>query len=227
MTDPRMILAVIALLLALYAVVQLAASLKVYRGAQKRRPRNVSDERRQPPTSLAALLGALTLLGFRRLGEVELEMPDNTGLGPLLGRRRRHVGWLLVDEPQTTLAEVVEPGPALSLETWLSDGVAIQTSHPQGEDLDMPGLRASNVPTSPAEAYDHHRRMVDALSSATATPTGVHSMGDYLRHDASYRERFAERYLRGAFIRRQLLPSLLTLLLAGLVIGGALLSSPQ
>lgn len=204
---------VIVVALAVFSVAHLAAVMSVYRGAATRRPRNVSDERRQPAAQLARLLGELTLLGFRRFGEVELTLPDTSTLGPLLGRKASQTVWLLLDSTETALAEVVEPGVMLSLETWLSDDTVIQTTYPLGEDIDVAGLRASVVRSSPADAYEHHRRMVDARS-AGAAPVGVHSMGEYLRHDASYRQRFARRFLRPALLRGPVLTNVLTLVLA-------------
>ena len=212
--------------LALVALLYLRAAHAVYRGASQRRLRNVSHERRQPPAGLAALLGALTLLGFRRFGEVELVTPDMSIPGALLGRRSAHTVWLLLDGPETTLAEVVEPGEIFSLETWLSDDSIIQTMYPHGEDIDVGGLRATAVGGSPAEAYEHHRRMVDA-GSAAAAPVGVHSLGEYLRHDASYRERFATLFLRRTFLRGPALSSLFMLVLAGALVAAALLGRAQ
>ena len=212
--------------LAVYALLSLRAALGVYRGASRRRPRNVSHEHRQPAQAVAPLLGALTLLGFRRLGEVELVTPDMSGLGAVLGRRSGRTVWLLLDSAETTLAEVVEPGPLFSLETWLSDDSVVQTTYPQGEDIDVRGLRATAVGGSPADAYEHHRRMIDAHSYAAA-PVGVHSLGEYLRHDESYRERFATLFLRRSFVRGPLLTALLTLLLAGGLAALALLRSYQ
>ena len=226
MTNLDLAIGVIVFLVALFSVAQLLAAAWLYRGAPGRRPRNVSDERRPPPPQLAPLIGELVLLGFRRFGEVEVALPDLSALGPLLGRTASHTIWLLLDEPETTLVEVVEPGAMFSLETWLTDDSVIQTTYPRGEDIDVPGLRATAVKSSPADAYEHHRRMVDARSSAAA-PVGVHSMGDYLRHDASYRERFAHRFLRAGLLRRQVLPAVLTLLLIGGLVAFWLVGRPQ
>jgi len=226
MSPLSVLLLVAAAGLAIFSLLHLRAAYIVFRGAARRRPRNVSHERRQPQASLAPLLGALTLLGFRRFGEVELVTPDMSLLGPLTGRQAGHTVWLLLDEPETTLAEVVEMGPMLSLETWLADDTIIHTTYPVGEDIDVPGWRATTVGGSPAEAYEHHRRMIDGRS-AVAPPVGVHSMGEYLRHDASYRERFATLFLRRGFLQGPALSSLFMLVLAGGLAAAALLGWTQ
>ncbi|HUG48350.1 MAG TPA: hypothetical protein VMP67_08055 [Candidatus Limnocylindria bacterium] len=199
------------LLLAIFVVLHAASALRVYLGASERRPRNVSDELRQPSAKLAQLLGALALVGFRRLGETEVSLPDTSLFGPVLRRERRHTIWLLVDGPGTTMAAAVEPGPLVSFETWLADGSVLQTTHPFGETLDAAGLTARVVRSSPQAAYDEHRRLLDERADAHGAPDGVHSVGDHLRHDATYRERHGRRYLRKSLLLRQLLPAALAM----------------
>jgi hypothetical protein len=201
--------------LALLALIRFRAALAIYRGASQRRRRNVSDEHRAPSPSVAPLVAALVMLGFRRLGEVELAMPATGALGALRSQSVRHTAWVLADGPETTLAEVVDVLPMFSLETWLADDTIIQTTYPLGEDIDMPGLRATHVDTSPADAYHHHRQMVDARATATATPVEAHSVGDYLRRDATYREQFATIFLRRGFVRGPVLSAVVMVLFAG------------
>lgn len=195
------------------AAVQLASTIRVYLGASQRRPRNVTAEQRPAPPQVRQLLGELTVLGFRRLGEIELAVPDTSVIGSLFGRQRRLTSWLMVDSAATTAAEVTEVGPATSFESWLVDDSVVQTTTPMGEDIDEPGLRAAAVKGSLAEAYTHHRLLVDGRATIYGPPRGIHSMGEHMRNDASYRERFAQRYLRRALITYQLLPNGLLLLL--------------
>lgn len=195
------------------ATVQLATGLRVYRGASERRPRNVSVEQRQPPSAVRQLLGELTVLGFRRLGETELSVPDTGVIGSLLGRQRRSTSWLLVDSVATTVAEVTEIGPMVSLESWMVDDSVVQTTTPMGEDIDEPDLRTTAVKGSVAEAYTHHRLMVDGRAAIHGAPRGIHSMGDHLRNDADYRQRFGRRFLRRALFNNQVLPWAVTLVL--------------
>ncbi len=195
-------------------LIQAWSAVLVYRGATERRPRVVTAEQRQPTGAVAELLGNLTGLGFRRLGEVELTVPDTGIVGSLARRQRQYTSWLMVDSPATTLAEVSEIGPLTSLETWLADDSVVQTTSPVGEDIDEPGLRASAISRSVADAYQHHRLMVDGRAGAHGQPRGMHSMGDHLRNDADYRRRFARRYLRRALITRRLLPAGLAVVLA-------------
>jgi hypothetical protein len=185
--------------------------LEVYLGASERRPRNVSGERRSMPPPIAEIIGNLASLGFRRLGEVELIIPDTGLLGAILHRLRRHTVWISVDSAATTAVEVVPLGPTVSFETWLADDSVVHTTFPAGENIDEPGLRSTTVRSSLPDAYHHHRLQVDARAEQHGQPRGVHSMGDYLRNDAEYRRRFARRYLRRALLTHQLLPAGLVL----------------
>jgi len=213
--------------LALFALLRLRAALAVFRGAGQRRPRDVSHEQRAPSPGAAGLIAALVGLGFRRLGEVEMTLPDTSTLGALRRRTARHTAWVLLDGPETTMVEIVDVVAMFSLETRLADDSIIQTTYPLGEDIDVPGLRSTAVETTPAEAYDHHRRMVDARASSAIGPVEAHSMGDYLRRDGSYRERFATMFLRRAFIRGPLLSAALILIVAGGLIVLAVLPAVQ
>lgn len=204
-----MLYAVLGALIGVFvvSVIQIANALRVYLGASERRSSNVTAEQRQPPAAVRQLLGELTVLGFRRLGETELVVPDLGTVGSLLGRRRRVTSWLMVDSAATTLADVADVTSMVSFESWMVDDSVVQTTTLAGEDIDEPDIRASVVKGSVAEAYVHHRLMVDSRTGLNGPPVGIHSMGDHLRHDALYRQRFARRYLRRALITQQLLPS--------------------
>jgi hypothetical protein len=227
MLSLNFLLVPLALLVALFVMLHVLSAMRVYRGAPQRRPRNVSPERRLAPATVSPLLGSLTLLGFRRLGEIEIEIEDTGLLGPVLRRSRRHTVWLLLDGPETTLCELVELGPMISLETWLTDGSVVQTTHPAGENIQAGGLHASVVRSSPTEAYDQHRRLLDVRSEAGTLPVPINSLGDYLRHDAMYRQRYARRFLRGPLLRRQLLPAGFTLAVICLLLYRAVSATPQ
>lgn len=204
------------------ATLGLAAAVRIYLGAPERRAHHVSAENRQPPPIVRQMLGELTVLGFRRLGETELVLPDNTFVGLLLMRQRPQTAWLMVDSAATTLAAVVPIGPLVSLESWLVDDSVVMTTTPAGEDIDDDDLRTSGVKGSLAEAYTHHRLVVDGRAQTHGLPVGIHSMGDHLRQDAVFRQRFARRFLRGAIVRRQLIP-LATVIVATVVLTAWLL----
>jgi hypothetical protein len=202
-------------------------ALEIYRGSTRRRSRNVSGERRPVGPKAAPFVHELLALGFRRLGELELSLPDMGLLGAFRRRLVKHTCWLLVDGPATSVAVVGEVGPICSFESWLEDGVVIQTLFPRGERIELPDYVSSQVRTSLREAYDHHRRQLDARLGPDSYAQLFQSGGDYLRFDASFRERFARRSLRGPLIRRQLLPAGVVLALCAVVAYLILARAPQ
>ena len=195
----------------LFVALHVSSVMTVYLGATTRRPRNVSDQKREPPPRVARSMGELAVLGFRRLGETELTVPDLGVLGPLLRRQQRHTAWIMVDEPATTTAVVIDMRPYVWLETWLTDASIVHTTYGGGEEIDTSMLRSAVARSSIADAYRVQRVLVDERASHHGVPHGVHSMGDFLRNDADYRQRFARRYLRRALIVRQLAPAAVVL----------------
>ncbi|HUG14702.1 MAG TPA: hypothetical protein VMM78_06745, partial [Thermomicrobiales bacterium] len=195
----------------LFVALHVSSVMTVYLGSTTRRPRNVSDQKREPPPRVARAMGELAVLGFRRLGETELTVPDLGVLGPLLRRRRRHTAWIMADEPTTTTAVVIDMRPHVWLETWLADASVVHTTYGAGEEIDASMLRSTVVRGSIADAYRVQRVLVDERASYHGAPRGVHSMGDFLRNDAEYRQRFARRYLRRVLIVRQLAPAAVVL----------------
>lgn len=198
--------------------VQIIPMIEVYRGAAKRRARDVSRERRPPLPQIQPLIADLVALGFERLGEAEITVPSTTGVGPYTRRKDRHTTWVFVDSQDTTVVDVVPIGPLAAMATTLADGSVVETMYPRGEKIDDPDLWSSHVKTSLAAAYQAHRVAIDKRVAEHGQPREVHNIADYLRLDAHYRERFAHRVLRGPFIRNTLIPS-------GIVVGLVVLAT--
>lgn len=189
------------------ALLQAAAFVRLYRGSATRRPRNVTGEGRPPAPTVARLVADLHALGFERLGESELTVPSTSGMGPFLGREERRTTWVLLDSRDTTVAEVVAVGPMANLSSTLADGSVVETMYPRGEQIADADLWSSKVATNLADAYDAHRVALDGRAESRGQPREVHNIADYLRLDASYRERFAHRVLRRPLIRNALIPT--------------------
>lgn len=214
MTAVDVVVLLAAGLLTVFIVAHLATALDLYRGARSRRGIDVSPRRVPLPPAAAAIAGELALLGFSRLGEAEYELPDVGWLGPLGRRRRRHIVWIHVDPAATTLAELTAIGPLLSLSSELRDGSVVETMFPTGERIDDRDFYSGHVSTSVLDAYTSHRLVVDVRTAAHGQPRDINGMGDYLRMEAHFRERFALRKLRGPTIRNAVVPAVVGLALA-------------
>lgn len=165
--------------------------------AKDRRPRDVSSEGRQPGRAAGELIGRLDGLGFRRLGETELTLPE-IGLTA--------TSWVRLDAPGTTTAEVVEvagPGMAALISTF-GDGAQLNTSYPIGDRIRDPDLRCARVSTSVADAYAFHRREIDDFGAAHGAPLPIAGMVDFLRREVAGRQRYSQRILDRAWRRVQL-----------------------
>jgi hypothetical protein len=219
--DPSLAVILVAVLVLVATVLPLPAVLGIYRGVDRRRPRDVSDRATPLPAVLHPTVAALGAMGFRRLGEYEVTLPS----GPFAILRRNgrgttdaapaHMAWVFVDILETTVAEVVvvggdDPPEALvGLTTTMRDGAVVETLYPRGERIDDPDFHSGHVRTSLAAAYDDHRLHAARFAPRHGNPRRVSTMRDMLREDELYRQRFAKRKLRGPLIRRHLAPALL------------------
>ena len=168
---------------------------QIVRGARVRRPYDATGRAGLLPAALGAWHDELRRLGFNRLGETAIDLP---------GGSASHFTWVLVDEAGTTEVEVVGDDaiqPLASLVTTFGDGAAVQTMHPRGERIRRGDLVCTVEPQSIAAAVERHRAEVASFSARHGRPLIVDSMADHLRHDATYRERHATRFLTGAFLR--------------------------
>jgi hypothetical protein len=218
-SNPAAIPLVVAGVMLLVGVVPLAVMIRVYRGADSRRPVDATVRAVPPPAGVRQLVDALAALGFRRLGEYELELPGSFLLRPphrsaggTAPGRPVHMCWVFVDAEGTTVAEVAPLGDAendgglVGLTTTMRDGAVVETMFPRGERIERPDFHSGHVRTSVAAAYDEHRLHLGRLRRH-GRPRAVVSMRDMLRDDAVYRERFAKRKLRGPLLRYQVLPA--------------------
>jgi hypothetical protein len=218
LADPAALILVVAGVMLVVAVVPLAVMVRVYRGADGRRPVDATVKAFPPPAGIRPITDALTMVGFVRLGEYEIELPGSfllrpryrSSAGPAPGRAV-HVCWVFLDAEGTTVAEVAPVGPGeseglVALTTTMRDGAVVETMFPRGERIEQPDFHSGHVRTSVAAAYDEHRVHVGRFMRH-GRPRSVASMRDMLRDDAVYRERFAKRKLRGPLVRNQILPA--------------------
>jgi hypothetical protein len=167
------------------------------RRAKDRRPRDVSSEARPPGPATAELIGRLDGLGFRRLGETELTIPE---MGLTV------TSWVRLDAEETTTAEVVDVGgpPMAVLISAFGDEAQVDTGYPFGERIRDPDLVCERVSSSIEEAYALHRREIDDFGAAHGRALPVADMVDFLRHEVAGRQRYSQRKLGKAWRRTQL-----------------------
>jgi hypothetical protein len=166
---------------------------QIVRGARQRRPRDATGQAGLLPAELGKWHDELRALGFSRLGEVAIDLP---------GEGRPHYSWVLVDESGTVEVELVTAGaPLLSFVTTFGDGAAVQTMLPRGESIRRDDFASIVERGSLAAAVDRHRAEVAAFAARHGRPLLVRTMADHLRHDVTYRERHAHRFLMPPFLR--------------------------
>ncbi|HLX35058.1 MAG TPA: hypothetical protein VKR30_07425 [Candidatus Limnocylindrales bacterium] len=140
-------------------------------------------------TPVAHVLDQLEALGFHRIGERTIVLPDG-------GRRFE---WTWADETGETYVAVVPMRllPALmACYTAFADWAWLQTNYPRGEVIDRPDYVARYVDTTVAGTVAAHRAEIARLRQVHGAPRRVQSMADSLRLDAEYRTRHGGVTLR-------------------------------
>ncbi len=163
---------------------------RVYAGIRHRRLQDGSSFAPPPSAAVAALAARLRPLGFERIGERTLVLPDGV----------RRFEWDLVDRDSTTYVAMgpVGPGARMTCYSAFADGAFVETTYPVGTALRRPDLLASVVRTSPEDAVTTHRQLLAECSATHGRPLQNRTMADLLERDATYRARYG-----GATMRRR------------------------
>jgi hypothetical protein len=164
-------------------------SWRIYAGVRKRRPVDAGPLSIAPPGAVAAILGELARLGFNRIGERSLRLPDGTS----------RFEWLVSDEPGTTYVAVVESrflGALMACYSAFPDGAWAQTNFPRGEIINRRDYVARFVNTTVDDAVATHRQLIAAARAAHGVPRPVQTMADAQRMDDEYRTRHGGVTLR-------------------------------
>ena len=217
MTGPFPMLFFIGVALLALAV-PLWRTVTVYSGVNRRRPFDSSNLGLQPTGELGEVVEALRRLGFERLGEAQLDVPGVRAVElTASGHPRvsgspvdRHTVFVMVDSGRTVVGEVSQVPhnrPQVSLNSIFGDASVVETMYPRGESIHDHDLHSGHNTRSLDRAYDDQRIEVDRWRLRHGPPRPINSMADYLRADATYREHYAKRTLRGPLIRRQLIPA--------------------
>ena len=139
---------------------------------------DVSDRR------VAEVMAELRSFGFEMAGAVDTTL----GSSPPIRT------WVFVDAvgPGTTWAEVGQARHVMAI--FLSrgaDGRFLETSHPDGEDIDHPNLFAVNVTEGVSAALDTHRRTLAAWEERAGPARVIRTIDDYRVVEDEMRDRTA------------------------------------
>jgi hypothetical protein len=185
------LLALIGLVLALAMLSRFGPvawrSWQIYAGTRSRRLADAGPIAIPAPAGVAARLEELGGLGFVRLGERSLRLPQ--GL---------RFEWNVRDDTGSTYVSVVPLTHATLVAFYSSfeDGTWVVTSFPRGEQVRRANFVSSFVASSVADALAAHRRQVEELRPGHGQVRPVMTIADSLRMDADYRSRFGGITLR-------------------------------
>jgi hypothetical protein len=185
---------------------------RTYAGVATRRQQDVTGQAPTPEGELAERIGALEVLGYRRIGETWTSTPSGSGFA-----------WVLVSADEDTYALLApgfrrEVGLTGFYSTW-RDGQWLGTLHPQGSRYQTGGLRIRLEKGTLAAAEASHRAEVAAMSVQRGGRRRITTLADVLELDAEYRTRFG-----GGELRIKLLWALAPTAIATLAIASILVS---
>jgi len=180
----------LAILLLLWFTPPAMRSWRIYAGTRTRRLADAGPLEIPPPAPVGAVLDELEGLGFHRIGERTLVLPDG----------RRAFEWLWADDTGYTYVAVVPSrilsGALVACYTAFADWSWLQTNFPRGETIDRADYAARAVTTSVTDAVGAHRAEAGRLVPIHGAPRPVRSMADSLEHDGEYRARHGGVTLR-------------------------------
>ena len=195
------------LLFILVAVLPAAWNMvRIFIGIRNRRLVDASSFAPPPGPAVAAVIGRLSAIGFRRIGERSTVLPGN----------RRRFEWDLVDGLTTTYIALVDArgvrgGVLMACYSAFRDGAFVSTFFPTGTEIHDPGLDTQAVGATPEETVAAHYDRLKTFSMVRGRPLENHSMADLLERDAMYRRLHGGATLRGRVIRFVALTAFLVL----------------
>jgi hypothetical protein len=178
------LVALVGLLISLFLVAQLAPrawrSWQIYAGVRKRRLADAGPLAVPPPDQLSQPLAELRRLGFDRIGERFVRLPE-------IGLRYEWVVGEASGAAYVVLVPSAVIGCLVGFYSSFEDSTWVQTNFPRGAVVNRPTFQASFVTTSLGDALASHRAKVAALIPAHGAPRSIRTMADTLRMDADFR----------------------------------------
>jgi hypothetical protein len=179
---------------------------RIYAGTRRRRQADAAGTAPLPPPAVGVRLDALVALGFERIGETFVDLPD-------VGRRFAWQVGAADHEAYATIVPSAVVGALTGIYSAWPDGTWLSTMHPIGETIDDGRLIVQRVPTTVEAAAAAHSARLTTLAAHHGRPRAVSSLSDVLALDAFYRSRYGGRTLARRTAR----------LVAPALLGGALL----
>jgi hypothetical protein len=168
------------------------------------------------PDTLRPAIAELQALGFRRLGESQVESPEQMPLGK---------AWVFVNAEGTVFVEVIAVGQLspCGFTTTFVDGTVTQVFYPQGESIEDPDFVQHRNNVSIKDAYRQQLEQITTLYATHGAPRSIRTMPDCLDVSALYRERYEQRLmdtkLRTKYLGPLVIDLVVAVLMAGLLIG--------
>ncbi len=159
--------------------------LRIAFGTKSRVPKDVSELGNPLPLAISLKAHDLAELGFRKLGEAQLDIPT---------RPSPETVWVFISSDGTVIAEIAHY--LVGFNTYYGDSRLEITYHPTGDRIKSDGLVMDFVETSVQAAYEAHCRRLQAIPQEFGVPTQLISMDDYIRLDIIWRRKLGSRTLR-------------------------------
>ena len=178
---------------------------RVYNGTGRRRQQDAVGRAPLASPAVADRANALALLGYHRLGETRLALPNGERFAWIVAANDGESYAILVDSPRRDALTGI-------YSAWL-DGTWLSTIHPRGEAFARENLRVEVVPGALDEAVTVHRAGLETLKTTHGAPRPIRTMPDMLVLDADYRVRFGGSRLR-PIVFRVIMPAIVATVLA-------------
>jgi hypothetical protein len=151
-------------------------------GAAKRRSMDVSGQEIPVPPELKYTIEALAKLGFKRLGEVQVELPG----------KRTSFSRLFVSKDQKVFVDLAESRILLFTSVFKDDAV-VETGFPVGENISGKNFQSHTVTTGMEPALRHQRAQLEAFGKTHGPVRKIKTIPDYQVWEAMYRRRYITR----------------------------------
>lgn len=152
-------------------------------GAKNRQPVDVSHLLIPPPAADQKNIEELKSLGFRRLGEAQVESPFNPPL----------TVWVFAHIENHIQAEAA--GRRVGFSTYFQEKTLVVTDFPNGEHIEIPNYQSHTIVTNISDAFHYHLLQVDKFRQKYGPPHPIRTMGDYLHWEVVGRKNYAMRKL--------------------------------
>ncbi len=152
-------------------------------GAKNRQPIDVSHLLIPPLPADQKNIEELEALGFRRLGEIQINSPFRPPI----------TGWVFAHVENRIQAEAA--GRRIGFSTYFQEKTLVVTDFPNGEHIETPNYQSHTIVTSIPDAYHYHLQQIERFSQKYGSPHPVRTMTDYLRWEVVGRKNYAMRKL--------------------------------